>query len=247
MNLDEFRALKAEQEKSQVEEATPEVKEEVEPTPVQEEVKEEPKIPDEIEIEGIGKLTVDELKNGYLRQSDYTKKTQEVSKLRKEHEEALKLYEQVKMNPEFAQNIGIQHDPYVSKINELEEKLYDLQLEKEIDRMTSKYPDFEVREVLELAHQKGMTDLEDAYRLVKSTKPQVEEKVDINSIREQVKQEILKEFGITESDKGRTVISQGTNSQIKNDEPIISSAEAKVAQAMGMTPKEYAKWRDAGQ
>lgn len=104
--------------------------------------------PNEIEIDGIGKVEINELKNGYLRQSDYTKKTQEVSKLRKEAEEAMKIADFVKSNPQLAQSIGVEPtNPFMNKISELEEQLYDMKLEKEIETLTNKYSDFRVLEV----------------------------------------------------------------------------------------------------
>ena len=59
-----------------------------------------PTIPDKIQIDGIGEVTIDELKSGYLRIQDYTKKTQEVSRKRKENEEAISFYEEIKRNPQ---------------------------------------------------------------------------------------------------------------------------------------------------
>ena len=148
MNLDEFRALKAQEESQKIEE-TQVAKEEVktEPTQTEEaiETKSEETNPNEIEIDGIGKVEISELKNGYLRQSDYTKKTQEVSKLRKEAEEAMKIADFVKSNPHLAQSVGIEPvNPFMNKISELEEQLYDMKLEKEIETLANKYSDFEV-------------------------------------------------------------------------------------------------------
>lgn len=248
MNLDEFRALKA-QEESQKTEETQVAKEEVkvEPTQTTEttEIKTEETNPNEIEIDGIGKVEINELKNGYLRQSDYTKKTQEISKLRKEAEEAMKIAEFVKSNPQLAQSIGVEPiNPFMNKISELEEQLYDMKLEKEIETLTNKYPDFEVLEVLQVAHDKGLTNLEDAYKIVKSNKPVVQPSVNIDEIREQIKNELLKEFGVDENTKIKTVISNGANAQITNNAPSISEAEAKVARFMNLTPEEYIKWRD---
>lgn len=40
-------------------------------------------IPEEIELDDGTKITIDELKKGYMRQSDYTRKTQELANLRK--------------------------------------------------------------------------------------------------------------------------------------------------------------------
>ena len=245
MNLDEFRALKA-QEESQKTEETQVAKEEVKTEPTQtEEIKVEETNPNEIEIDGLGKVEINELKNGYLRQSDYTKKTQEISKLRKEAEEAMKIAEFVKSNPQLAQSIGVEPvNPFMNKISELEEQLYDMKLEKEIETLTNKYSDFEVLEVLQVAHDKGLTNLEDAYKIVKSNKPVIQPSVNIDEIREQIKNELLKEFGVDENTKIKTVISSGANAQITNNAPSISEAEAKVAMFMKLTPEEYIKWRD---
>lgn len=51
------------------------------------------------EVDG-RQVTVDELKNGYLRQDDYTRKTQELSKLRGESENAIVLWEALQEKPQ---------------------------------------------------------------------------------------------------------------------------------------------------
>lgn len=244
MNLDEFRAMKASEESEKENPQTEEIIEEPKPTEVDQPIEETIPTQEEIEIEGIGKVKLDELKNGYLRQSDYTRKTQEVSKLRKESEEAINVYNHIKSNPQLAHNVGLEpSNPVADKMNELEEKLYDLQLEKEIDTLVAKYPDFEVMDVLKIAQDKQLTNLEDAYKIYKSSNVS-QPLVDMDAIKEQVKQELLKEFGIKESDKGKTIISQGANVQVKNNEPNISETEAKIARSMGITSEEYVKWRD---
>src|SRR5690606_156866 len=98
MNIEEYRAMKAEQERAKADAQTqrtgdeqaetqttqvPKVPDAIEqtdqPTPnseVQEPSKADVDKPITVEIDG-KEITLDELKNGYLRQSDYTKKTQE--------------------------------------------------------------------------------------------------------------------------------------------------------------------------
>jgi len=266
MNLDEFRALKVEQEvktedvketkiedikeTKPVEEVKPEVKEDK-----VDDVKPESKPIDKITIEGIGEVTLDELKNGYLRTSDYTKKTQEVAKQRKEVEEALKLYETVKTNPELAKTLseGVKLpasiDPTTAKVTELETKLYDMMLETEIEKLSVKYPDFEVREVLTYAHDKNIMDLEDAYLLSKSKKVNVKG-ASTEDLKKQLREEIIKEM---EAEKGatRTIITSGVDSKpVVSNEIKISEAESKVAKHMFKDAKdpdaEYVKWRDIG-
>lgn len=164
MNIEQYRALKAKElensNKPEAEEAIVEQTPAVEETKIEEPAKEEV-VPELIEIEIEGqKLTLDELKSGYLRQSDYTKKTQELSRQRKEAEEAIKLFESLKQNPQTVEQIKTTNkipaslDPATAKIVELENKMYDMMLEKEIETLQSKYKDFEVREVLEMAQKK---------------------------------------------------------------------------------------------
>ena len=157
----------------------------------------------------------------------------------------MKIADFVKSNPQLAQSIGVEPvNPFMNKISELEEQLYDMKLEKEIETLTNKYSDFEVLEVLQVAHDKGLTNLEDAYKIVKSNKPITQPSVNIDEIREQIKNELLKEFGVDENTKIKTVISSGANAQITNNAPSISEAETKVARFMKLTPEEYIKWRD---
>lgn len=212
----------------------------------------ETKPPETIEIDG-KEVPIDELKNGYLRQSDYTKKTQEVTRQRKEAEEAIRFYEQLKSNPYFAKQVAEQTktqlppnlDPATAKIMELENKIYDMMLEKEISELTNKYDDFEVKDVLSVAHEKNITNLEDAYLLAKSrkTSDKKEEKVDVSKLKDEIRQELLKEL---ESEKNtKSIISSSDNGAPKDDGlPKLSKQELKIATHMNMTPEEYAKWRD---
>ena len=215
--------------------------------------------PEKIQIEGIGEVTLDELKNGYLRQSDYTKKTQDVSKQRKEAEEALGFYEQVKQNPQIANQLKKQGeipkslDPATAKLVDLESKYYDLVLEKEIESLQGKYDDFEVKDVLNTAHEKGITNLEDAYKIVKASKQDSTSKnsevepVDTESLKEQLRKEILQELDEKNTD---TIISSNDNQSVtSSNEPKISEGEKKVAKGMFRHSKDpigdYITWRDA--
>jgi hypothetical protein len=209
--------------------------------------------PSKITIDGLGEVTLDELKNGYLRQSDYTKKTQEIAKTKKELEEAEVLYRTVKSNPmlaqQLAQTTGLPPsvDPATAKVAELENKLYDLMLEREIDSLSSKYNDFDVREVLNEAHQKGITNLEDAYFAVKgrkssSTPATSTPAVDVEALKQQLRNELLQE--IQGSADTSTIIRGNDRPPSQQEAPKISAGEVKVASMMRMTPEEYIKWRD---
>ena len=246
MNIEQYRALKAQEEASkaqqQVEQPTTPPVVETKPTTV-EETK-----PITVEIDG-KEVTIEELKNGYLRQADYTRKTQELSNQRKEVEDAVKLYEHLKNNPEIVQqlqqvtSVPRTLDPTQAKVIELEQKMYDMMLEREIETLQSKYPDFEVMEVLEMASQKQLTNLEDAYHLVKSSKGGTQQTLDVEKLKEDLRKELLKE--IESSVETSSIITPNGGGVVETpDTPTLSQSEIKVATSMGMTPVEYAAWRD---
>jgi len=247
MNIEQYRALKAQEEASkaqqQVEQPTTPPVEETKP--VTEETK-----PITVEIDG-KEVTIEELKNGYLRQADYTRKTQQLANQRRELEDAVKLYEHLKSNPEILQqlqqviDVPRTLDPTQAKVIELEQKVYDMMLEREIEILQNKYPDFEVREVLEMASQKQLTNLEDAYHLVKSSKGGTQQTLDVEKLKEELRKEILKE--IESNVETSSIITPNGGGVVEApDTPTLSQSEIKVATSMGMTPAEYAAWRDFG-
>ncbi len=250
MNLIQYRELKAQEQvaqATQTPEQTQVATQPVVPTQVatQEPVKEETKIPatpEKIKVDGVGEVTLEELKNGYLRQSDYTKKTQEVSNQRKETQDAIALFEQIKQNPQLAQQLKQavplpqSIDPATSKVVELETKLYDVMLQQEIDKLRTEFPDFEVREVLQTAQAKGMTDLRDAYLLTKSSKSP-----DMESLKAQIRQELEAERLGTQT----IITSNAGSTPVSTSIPTITPSEHKVASGMKMSDAEYIKWRDA--
>lgn len=263
MNIDQYRAIKAEEQKEKEESAPAqeETKSQQEATPTQEptstqetntneETKSEEKPPEKVNIDGVGEVSFEELKNGYLRQSDYTKKTQELSQKDKELQKAKKLYDQLQKDPKTAQEVAKslpQVDPKNNKVNQLEEKVYDMMLQQEINNLQNKYDDFEVKEVLEMAQEKKMTNLEDAYFLVKSRKGE-----DKGVSKDELKKEILEEMkneGVTQKseENTQTIISSNDSAPVTQDNsPKLSSAEQRVARNMNLSDEEYVKWRDAG-
>ena len=269
MNIDQYRELKAqESQASQTTEQTPvtatstettpattpvveTTAPSVETTPIETtpEVTPTATLPDKITIDGIGEVSVEELKNGYLRQSDYTRKTQEVSRKTKEVEEAVVLFEHLKQNPQLAQQLlqtkelPANLDPTQTKVSELEEKLYDMMLEKEIDTLSSKYSDFEVKDVLEIAQKKGITNLEDAYLLSKSYKS-THQTTDIEKFKEQMKKEVMAELEQERKSTQSIISSRGDSPIVQTNAPKLSDAEHKVAKMMKLSDDDYIKWRD---
>lgn len=268
MNIDEYREMKAKETKEvKQDEPKESVKEEpkVNPEenkteekpkdkPVENDKKTETKVPEKIEIPGYGEVSVEELKKGYLRQTDYTKKTQDLAHQRKEMQDATKFYEMIRKNPEVAKEIAgkmkmPELDPAVAKVMELENKIYDMMLEQEIADLQAKYEDFDVQEVLQIASDRGISRLEDAYIISKRSKtPKDGDKVDVEALKKQLREEIVKEIE-KERDETKTLIStKNSQETVKDNKPVLTKAEQKVARNMFRNSKdpdsEYVKWRD---
>lgn len=75
-----------------------------------------------VEVAGVEQpVTLRELKDGYMRQADYTRKTQEVAADRKQHEDAVKFWDAIQANPtevirSLAEKVGIPVDGDVRDI-----------------------------------------------------------------------------------------------------------------------------------
>ena len=147
---------------SQIEEQPVEEVEEIEVEEIIEEEiseSEETNQPDVFDIDGIGEVTVEEIKEwkqGNLRQSDYTKKTQAIAKEREDLEDALELYNYLKANPEVARRLqndddeiddGIKNKvnrltPEMQRLEDLERKIARDELDRELDGLKSKISRF---------------------------------------------------------------------------------------------------------
>lgn len=204
----------------------------------------------EIEIDGFGKVKIDDIKewkNGYMRQSDYTRKTQEIAKLRQEQKEANELYTYLKNNPQIAQAISngdysmIQNNPafksmnpYDSRIDDLNMKLAGFELDHMINNLKSKYTDFDEVEVLTEADRLGVSDLEFVYNALQGKK--------LPTLREQIQKEIEK--NITERirqngiDTGSIIT---TNDAVAQTSHGLTDAEVMIAKKMGLSPEQYKK------
>jgi hypothetical protein len=212
-----------------------------------------------IEIEGIGKVSVDDIKEwkqGYLRQSDYTRKTQALATQRQEYEDAINLYNYLKANPDLAmrlqddtyegnaqtQQVTEKFNPLYQRLETLEQQLVNQQLDKEISELKAKYPDFNEVEVLNEASNRGITDLEFVYKAISNKGVDDVKKQMENEIRQQILKELQDNNTATQ-----TIISGSDKPPVKNYN--LSPQEASVAnnyiqQGVFKDIEEYVKWRD---
>lgn len=219
-----------------------------------------PTIPDVIEIDG-KPIPIEELKNGYLRQSDYTKKTQEIARQREKQEVADAYYQAINSNPELAQKIAQQYnlpyvDPNQAQLIETTNKYNDLLLQQEIADLSNKHADFDARSVIEFALEHKLENLEHAYTLLShqkgagtsadvttesETAPVAN--LDIKALTEEIRQSVLKELSST-VDTNSIIQSQGSGNVVVDNKPTLSEQEMRIAKNMKLSPEEYVKWRD---
>lgn len=144
-----------------------------------------------IEIDG-EKLTasqIREMKSGYLRQADYTRKTQELARMKKELEAKLNWADQwqryLANNPsvvEYLKSLGARSSnpvsqSYENQTNPIEDKLADIDLKLEELELRKAHPDLtdeDMDAILETAYENDGISLASAYKLYMFDKKQSE-------------------------------------------------------------------------
>lgn len=221
-------------------------------------------VPDTVTIDGEA-YTLDQIKEmklGNMRTADYTKKTQELAAQRKELKQAEEVFNFLRANPhileqmaQVAPNAPVKGlTPEAQRVAQVEQQMADIMLERDIARLQAQYPDFNVVDVLTVADQKQITNLEDAYFIARGSKGSVtppvtqekkEEKkdapLDLEAIKAQVKADLLKELE-TERNTSSIISSQGS-APTNNETPTLSAQEDRVRTMQGLSVEEYLKWR----
>jgi hypothetical protein len=200
----------------------------------------------EIDGEKLTPQQIKEYRQGYLRQSDYTKKTHEIANLRKEHKDALELYEYFRANPHLAQKLSELEDdgakdinnvykPQDPKLVEIDTKLKAMEINHELELIKMQDPNVDEVAILNLANEEVMP-IAKAYKLWKGE----------NHDR------ILKEALAKQSQELTEQIKKSNSSVTTlinpNDKPAdvsfgLSDVEMKMAEKLGMTYQEYKKWK----
>ena len=171
------------------------------------------------EIPEFGDVSLKELKewkNGYMRQSDYTRKTQELAEQKK--------------------NIVQDVTPQSSAIkNDLERKVEKMHIEMELSKLKGKYDDFNEITVLDKAIElinKGNTpESIDFDMLYKATRV-----IDEDSIRQKILQEI--NAGLDTS----SLIGNGVSNPPASQTITLSAEQDKIRQRMGVSVEDWIKY-----
>ena len=182
-------------------------------------------------------------KNGNLRQSDYTRKTQKLAAERDRLKDASIIYEYLKKNPQAVQAIKNAETngnitnalPSSEKdmINAMQMELQSIKTDNKVRELHEKYGDFDEDTLFRTANERGVTDLEIVLQsmLYSSTSK--------DAIKA-AKEELLKELEANK--EGTKTIVKNTTKKPKQKESL-SAAEKRVAKGMGLSESDYIKWK----
>lgn len=215
------------------------------------EIVEEP-AEDKVHIEGLGDFTVDELKefrNGYLRQSDYTRKTQELARQREEAQDALELYNYLRDNPQMVEALmkmdnganaqTIQRaTPENAMMQQIIHTQKAMEIEMRLNELKSKYGnDIDEVALFQKANQLKTNDLEFVYKALQYdnllAEKQQAQQTAANSLQAE----------IDANKKAVSTIVSPRQSNVVTQTPTLSADEKRVAALMGLSESDYLKWK----
>lgn len=244
MNLDQFREIKAKEAEAGKQTEQPTTTKPIEETKP-ETKQEESTAPQKFNIPGIGEVDIEELKSGYLRQSDYTKKTQEISTQKNEVKDAVVLYEFMKANPEVAKLV-LEKAPQVKGVSREEQRIRELESEialqkknAEIADLTSKDKNFNLVEVEKIMEDRKLHSLSDAYKIWKSDNGKVD--LDLESITKKIREDILKELNANVDT--RTIVNS-KGGEVTSTQPELTAIEKKIAKNLKMSEADYLRHKN---
>ena len=210
--------------------------------------------PSKVHIDGLGEFTVDEIKefrNGYLRQSDYTKKTQELARQREEAQDALEVFNYLRNNPQMVNALmemnnggNPQHVEKVQKVTPeatmMRQILHTqkaMEVEMKLNDLKSRYGDVDEVSLLRKANELKTDDLEFVFKAL-----QYDSAIEKQKALEQQATQNLK----AEIDANKKAVSTivGTNQgNVVKQTPTLTADEKRIAALMGISEGEYLKWK----
>ena len=207
---------------------------------------------DKVHIEGLGDFTIDELKefrNGYLRQSDYTRKTQELARQRQEAQDALELYNYLRDNPQMVEALmkmdnganaqTIQRaTPENAMMQQILHTQKAMEIEMRLNELKSKYGD-DIDEVslFQKANQMKTDDLEFVYKALQYDNLLAEKQQAQQTAANTLQSEIAA------NKKAVSTIVSPRQSNVVTQTPTLSADEKRVAALMGLSESDYLKWK----
>lgn len=244
-----------------VEETVPEtetdVTETVEPTEGGDVTETEPEEITSVNIPGLGDVSFDEIKewrNGNMRQSDYTRKTQELARQRENLRDAENMYNQINSNPQLLEALRKVEGGNTPQINSaspesqaIRQLIHDqnaLKTDMKLQELERKYGDVDVVRLLQKATELHTDDLEFVWNGImheqQSVSNQSADEI-YSKAYEKAKADLKAELESDRSKLSTTVSTKQQTAPPKQSE--LSAEEKRVALNMNLSEAEYLKWR----
>lgn len=194
-----------------------------------------------IDGEEVSLDVIKEWKQGNMRQNDYTRKTQELAKQKKELEELRKA------NPtEDGDEHLNQKSPEVQRIEKLEFDLAVEKLNKEVSYLKEKYPDFDEVKVLSECDKRGIyDDIEFVYKALRDAEPS--KAVDIDAIKQQAideyKTTLAQEIAKDKEATSGSIVSSTPGQPPTDYSDMLSDDEKAYCRKRGWSHETYAKMK----
>lgn len=213
----------------------------------------EPATPEKYNIAGVGEFTAEEIremKNGGLRQSDYTRKTQELARQREELKDARELFEYLRANPHIVeamkqaeqnpQSVAYRKAPTPESelLREIAYNQKAMETDMKLSALKQKYGDVDEVALFQKATELHTDDLEFVYKALNYNKTQLDER----SVIEKAKAELKAELEKNREAVGTTVTTRQSSTPTPTQSSL-TDQERRIAAAMGLTESEYAKWK----
>lgn len=208
--------------------------------------------PEKINVPGVGEFTADEIREfrqGSLRQSDYTRKTQDLARQREQLKDAEDLYNYLKSNPHLVQVLktaeqnpnSVVHNAVPSPENVmLKQLMYNqkaLETDIKMSALKDKYGDVDEVAIYQKAAELKTDDFEFVYKAIQYDNLQG---IDERALVEIAKEELRAELEANKAGVSTVINTQQT--QPIADMNTLTDEQRRVAEAMGMSAEEYKKW-----
>lgn len=232
-----------------VQESTP-VETPVENTPVEDNTP----IMDKYSIDG-EEYSIDDIrewKKSGLRQSDYTRKTQELAKQRKEAQEALEVFNYLQSKPDLLkklveldgedldtkeiENVSKKIDPVQKEIQDIKTQLMVKEIDRELERIMSNDKTVTDVELLEIANE-YKCDVNKAYTIWRGINFDKIIKAKELETKRALSEEIQKN-----ADRTRTLVTQDNSVSTSGDYGLDDTEKA-WADKLGMSYEEYSRYK----
>lgn len=195
--------------------------------------------------------TTEELEALVTNQSKLLEEKREIERLREQNKIQSEYYNKIQENPEFAKQFASTFNlPYLTpeqqKLKEMNDNYNLLLVKTEMNDLKHKYGDIDEKSVIELAIERNLNSLEDAYLVLEARKAQSNPRgkdVDLEALQEQIRQQVLAELQ-SKVDTSSIIDTRISGKEVVDNTPKLTPAELRVASAMKMKPEEYAKWKN---